>query len=139
MAKKGKKMADVVENEVIQDVETTAKNIEELEKELQEEYSEELKEQEKVQKELDTEIDLETEVELLKEYSDSNKKLEEIAELPAKEAEKKIKEEIEKVTNIQEELKKKIKESEEKLTDEQKKAFNSKTFSGFWNGVNYGW
>ena len=140
MAKKTtNKTPKKIENETIEQVSNVVNNIEEIEKELKEEYKEEIEEQEKISETATPELNIDNEVELLKEYNDSSKKLDEIASLPPEEAQKKIEEELEKTASLQEGLEKKITESEKKLNTEQKKMFNSKDFSGFWNGVSYNW
>ena len=106
-------------------------NIETIETELKEEYKEETIATEEAMANKEPELSIEANVELLKEYSDTNKKMEEIMNATDSTT-------VEK--NVVEEA---IADAEKELTDKQKeivdKAVKGRNFSGFWNGVSYNW
>ena len=119
-------------------------NVEALETELKEEYKEEMAATEEAMSDKEPEVSIDDNLELLKEYSDTNKKIEEITnESDINEIGERIIDELEKSENLKEELSKNIAESEKLLSDKQKevldKAARGRAFSGFWNGVSYNW
>ena len=119
-------------------------NVETLETELKEEYKEEMAATEEAMSDKEPEVSIDSNLELLKEYSDTNKKIEEITNVSdINEIGEKIIDELEKSENLKEELSKNIAESEKLLNDKQKevldKAARGRAFSGFWNGVSYNW
>ena len=119
-------------------------NVEALETELKEEYKEEMAATEEAMSDKEPEVSIDANLELLKEYSDTNKKIEEITNVSdINEIGERIIDELEKSENIKEELSKNIAESEKLLSDKQKevldKAARGRAFSGFWNGVSYNW
>ena len=119
-------------------------NVEALETELKEEYKEEMAATEEAMSDKEPEVSIDSNLELLKEYSDTNKKIEEITNVSdINEIGERIIDELEKSENIKEELSKNIAESEKLLSDKQKevldKAARGRAFSGFWNGVSYNW
>ena len=119
-------------------------NVEALETELKEEYKEEMAATEEAMSDKEPEVSIDSNLELLKEYSDTNKKIEEITNVSdINEIGERIIDELEKSENLKEELSKNIAESEKLLSDKQKevldKAARGRAFSGFWNGVSYNW
>ena len=119
-------------------------NVEALETELKEEYKEEMAATEEAMSDKEPEVSIDSNLELLKEYSDTNKKIEEITNVSdINEIGERIIDELEKSENLKEELSKNIAESEKLLNDKQKevldKAARGRAFSGFWNGVSYNW
>ena len=119
-------------------------NVEALETELKEEYKEEMAATEEAMSDKEPEVSIDDNLELLKEYSDTNKKIEEITnESDINEIGERIIDELEKSENLKEELSKNIAEAEKLLSDKQKevldKAARGRAFSGFWNGVSYNW
>ena len=119
-------------------------NVETLETELNEEYKEEMAATEEAMSDKEPEVSIDDNLELLKEYSDTNKKIEEITnESDINEIGERIIDELEKSENLKEELSKNIAEAEKLLSDKQKevldKAARGRAFSGFWNGVSYNW
>ena len=119
-------------------------NVEALETELKEEYKEEMAATEEAMSDKEPEVSIDDNLELLKEYSDTNKKIEEITNVSdINEIGERIIDELEKSENLKEELSKNIAESEKLLSDKQKevldKAARGRAFSGFWNGVSYNW
>lgn len=119
-------------------------NVETLETELKEEYKEEMAATEEAMSDKEPEISIDANLELLKEYSDTNKKIEEITNVSdINEIGEKIIDELEKSENLKEGLSKNIAEAEKSLSDKQKevldKAARGRAFSGFWNGVSYNW
>ena len=119
-------------------------NVETLETELNEEYKEEMAATEEAMSDKEPEVSIDSNLELLKEYSDTNKKIEEITNVSdINEIGERIIDELEKSENLKEELSKNIAESEKLLSDKQKevldKAARGRAFSGFWNGVSYNW
>ena len=119
-------------------------NVETLETELKEEYKEEMAATEEAMSDKEPEVSIDSNLELLKEYSDTNKKIEEITNVSdINEIGERIIDELEKSENLKEELSKNIAESEKLLSDKQKevldKAARGRAFSGFWNGVSYNW
>ena len=119
-------------------------NVEALETELKEEYKEEMAATEEAMSDKEPEVSIDDNLELLKEYSDTNKKIEEITnESDINEIGERIIDELEKSENLKEELSKNIAEAEKLLSDKQKevldKAERGRAFSNFWNGVSYNW
>ena len=119
-------------------------NVEALETELKEEYKEEMAVTEEAMSDKEPEVSIDDNLELLKEYSDTNKKIEEITnESDINEIGERIIDELEKSENLKEELSKNIAEAEKLLSDKQKevldKAERGRAFSNFWNGVSYNW
>lgn len=119
-------------------------NVETLETELKEEYKEEMAATEEAMSDKEPEVSIDANLELLKEYSDTNKKIEEITNVSdINEIGEKIIDELEKSENLKEGLSKNIAEAEKSLSDKQKevldKAARGRAFSGFWNGVSYNW
>ena len=119
-------------------------NVEALETELNEEYKEEMAATEEAMSDKEPEVSIDDNLELLKEYSDTNKKIEEITnESDINEIGERIIDELEKSENLKEELSKNIAEAEKLLSDKQKevldKAERGRAFSNFWNGVSYNW
>lgn len=119
-------------------------NVEALETELKEEYKEEMAATEEAMSDKEPEVSIDDNLELLKEYSDTNKKIEEITnESDINEIGERIIDELEKSENLKEELSKNIAEAEKLLSDKQKevldKAERGRAFSSFWNGVSYNW
>lgn len=119
-------------------------NVEALETELKEEYKEEMAATEEAMSDKEPEVSIDNNLELLKEYSDTNKKIEEITnESDINEIGERIIDELEKSENLKEELSKNIAEAEKLLSDKQKevldKAERGRAFSNFWNGVSYNW
>ena len=119
-------------------------NVEALETELKEEYKEEMAATEEAMSDKEPEVSIDDNLELLKEYSDTNKKIEEITnESDINEIGERIIDELEKSENLKEELSKNIAEAEKLLSDKQKevldKAARGRTFSSFWNGMSYNW
>ena len=119
-------------------------NVETLETELNEEYKEEMAATEEAMSDKEPEVSIDDNLELLKEYSDTNKKIEEITnESDINEIGERIIDELEKSENLKEELSKNIAEAEKLLSDKQKevldKAERGRAFSNFWNGVSYNW
>ena len=119
-------------------------NVEALETELKEEYKEEMAATEEAMSDKELEVSIDDNLELLKEYSDTNKKIEEITnESDINEIGERIIDELEKSENLKEELSKNIAEAEKLLSDKQKevldKAERGRAFSNFWNGVSYNW
>ena len=119
-------------------------NVEALETELKEEYKEEMAATEEAMSDKEPEVSIDDNLELLKEYSDTNKKIEEITnESDINEIGERIIDELEKSENLKEELSKNIAEAEKLLSDKQKevldKAARGRAFSGFWNGISYNW
>lgn len=119
-------------------------NVEALETELKEEYKEEMAATEEAMSDKEPEVSIGDNLELLKEYSDTNKKIEEITnESDINEIGERIIDELEKSENLKEELSKNIAEAEKLLSDKQKevldKAERGRAFSNFWNGVSYNW
>ena len=119
-------------------------NVEALETELKEEYKEEMAATEEAMSDKEPEVSIDANLELLKEYSDTNKKIEEITnESDINEIGEKIIDELEKSENLKEGLSKNIAEAEKSLSDKQKevldKAARGRAFSGFWNGISYNW
>ena len=119
-------------------------NVETLETELKEEYKEEMAATEKAMSDKEPEVSIDANLELLKEYSDTNKKIEEITNVSdINEIGEKIIDELEKSENLKEGLSKNIAEAEKSLSDKQKevldKAARGRAFSGFWNGISYNW
>ena len=119
-------------------------NVEALETELKEEYKEEMDATEEAMSDKEPEVSIDDNLELLKEYSDTNKKIEEITnESDINEIGERIIDELEKSENLKEELSKNIAEAEKLLSDKQKevldKAERGRAFSNFWNGVSYNW
>ena len=81
-------------------------------------------------------------LELLKEYSDTNKKIEEITNISdINKISEKISDELKKAENLKEELSKNIAEAEKTLNEKQKEvldeAAKGRAFLNFWNGVSY--
>ena len=119
-------------------------NVEALETELKEEYKEEMAATEEAMSDKEPEVSIDANLELLKEYSDTNKKIEEITNVSdINEIGEKIIDELEKSENLKEGLSKNIAEAEKSLSDKQKevldKAARGRAFSGFWNGISYNW
>lgn len=119
-------------------------NVETLETELKEEYKEEMAATEEAMSDKEPEVSIDANLELLKEYSDTNKKIEEITNVSdINEIGEKIIDELEKSENLKEGLSKNIAEAEKSLNDKQKevldKAARGRAFSGFWNGISYNW
>ena len=119
-------------------------NVETLETELKEEYKEEMAATEEAMSDKEPEVSIDSNLELLKEYSDTNKKIEEITNVSdINEIGERIIDELEKSENLKEELSKNIAEAEKLLSDKQKevldKAERGRAFSNFWNGVSYNW
>ena len=119
-------------------------NVETLETELKEEYKEEMAATEEAMSDKEPEVSIDANLELLKEYSDTNKKIEEITNVSdINEIGEKIFDELEKSENIKEALSKNIAETEKLLSNKQKevldKAARGRAFSGFWNGMSYNW
>lgn len=119
-------------------------NVETLETELKEEYKEEMAATEEAMSDKEPEVSIDANLELLKEYSDTNKKIEEITNVSdINEIGEKIIDELEKSENLKEGLSKNIAEAEKSLSDKQKevldKAARGRAFSGFWNGISYNW
>lgn len=119
-------------------------NVEALETELKEEYKEEMAATEEAMSDKEPEVSIDDNLELLKEYSDTNKKIEDITnESDINEIGERIIDELEKSENLKEELSKNIAEAEKLLSDKQKevldKAERGRAFSNFWNGVSYNW
>ena len=119
-------------------------NVENLETELKEEYKEEMAATEEAMSDKEPEVSIDANLELLKEYSDTNKKIEEITNVSdINEIGEKIIDELEKSENLKEGLSKNIAEAEKSLSDKQKevldKAARGRAFSGFWNGISYNW
>lgn len=119
-------------------------NVEALETELKEEYKEEMAATEEAMSDKEPEVSIDDNLELLKEYSDTNKKIEEITNVSdINEIGERIIDELEKSENLKEELSKNIAEAEKLLSDKQKevldKAERGRAFSNFWNGVSYNW
>lgn len=119
-------------------------NVDTIETELKEEYKEEMSATEKAMSDKEPEVTIDANLELLKEYSDTNKKIEEITNVSdINEIGEKIFDELEKSENIKEALSKNIAETEKLLSNKQKevldKAARGRAFSGFWNGMSYNW
>lgn len=119
-------------------------NVETIETELKEEYKEEMAATEEAMSDKEPEVSIDANLELLKEYSDTNKKIEEITNVSdINEIGEKIIDELEKSENLKEGLSKNIAEAEKSLSDKQKevldKAARGRAFSGFWNGISYNW
>ena len=119
-------------------------NVEALETELKEEYKEEMAATEEAMSDKEPEVSIDSNLELLKEYSDTNKKIEDITNVSdINEIGERIIDELEKSENLKEELSKNIAEAEKLLSDKQKevldKAERGRAFSNFWNGVSYNW
>jgi hypothetical protein len=119
-----------------------ATNVETLEKELKEEYKEETAAVEEATKAETVDMSFETQAELLKEYGDTSKKIEELSqETDLNKLQGKIDNELKKAEDIKEQLAKNITSAEKKLNDAQKDIVNNsranRNFTGFWNGVNY--
>lgn len=119
-------------------------NVDTLETELKEEYKEEMAATEEAMSDKEPEVSIDANLELLKEYSDTNKKIEEITNVSdINEIGEKILDELEKSENLKEGLSKNIAEAEKSLSDKQKevldKAARGRAFSGFWNGISYNW
>ena len=119
-------------------------NVETLETELKEEYKEEMAATEEAMSDKEPEVSIDSNLELLKEYSDTNKKIEEITNVSdINEIGERIIDELEKSENLKEELSKNIAETEKLLSDKQKevldKAARGRAFSSFWNGMSYNW
>lgn len=143
---KNSKITDKVDKSNVEknDIIDPMMNIETIETELKEEYKEETIATEEAMANKEPELSIEANVELLKEYSDTNKKMEEIMNATdSTTVEKNVVEELKKVDGIKEELTKAIADAEKELTDKQKeivdKAVKGRNFSGFWNGVSYNW
>ena len=119
-------------------------NVDTIETELKEEYKEEMSATEKAMSDKEPEVTIDANLELLKEYSDTNKKIEEITNVSdINEIGEKIFDELEKSENIKEALSKNIAETEKLLSEKQKevldKAARGRAFSSFWNGMSYNW
>lgn len=119
-------------------------NVDTIETELKEEYKEEMSATEKAMSDKEPEVTIDANLELLKEYSDTNKKIEEITNVSdINEIGEKIFDELEKSENIKEALSKNIAETEKLLSNKQKevldKAARGRVFSSFWNGMSYNW
>ena len=117
-------------------------NVEALETELKEEYKEEMAATEEAMSDKELEVSIDDNLELLKEYSDTNKKIEEITnESDINEIGERIIDELEKSENLKEELSKNIAEAEKTLNEKQKEVFDKaakgRAFLNFWNGVSY--
>lgn len=116
-----------------------ATNIETVEQELKEEYKEEIESAEQAMEAAKAEPELEKEVELVKEYTESSKKIEELADKAPDEIAKAVKDELEKVDALSRATEKKIEAIESNLTDKQKEAakklFDKRTFTSYWNGT----
>lgn len=119
-------------------------NIENLENELKEEYKEETAATEEAMSEKEPELSIEKNLDLLKEYSDTSKKIEEITNVSdINEIGDKVADELKKAEAIKEELSKSIAEAEKTLTEKEKEVLDNaskgRAFSSFWNGVSYNW
>ena len=141
---KNSKITEKVNTEKIEEKENvnTMTNLETLESELKEEYKEETAATEEAMSDKDPDLSIDTNLELLKEYSDTNKKIEEITNISdINKISEKIIDELKKAENLKEELSKKIAEAEKTLNEKQKvvldEAAKGRAFLNFWNGVSY--
>lgn len=120
----------------VENVAGSKTNIDELEKELKAEDNVPVEGVKNTDESAD--INITADEEAIKEYSDINKKIEDVVNNSDGDVEKTLKEELEKTDKVAEELKKKIEAKEEILSKAQKDMMNS-NFTAYWNGLSSGW
>lgn len=120
----------------VENVAGSKTNIDELEKELKTEDNVPVESTKNTDETVN--INITADEETIKEYSDINKKIEDVVNNSDGDIEKTLKEELEKTDKVAEELKKKIEAKEETLSKAQKDMMNS-NFTAYWNGLSSGW
>lgn len=120
----------------VENVAGSKTNIDELEKELKAEDNVPAESAKNTDETAD--INITADEETIKEYSDINKKIENVVNNSDGDIEKTLKEELEKTDKVAEGLKKKIEAKEETLSKAQKDMMNS-NFTAYWNGLSSGW